>query len=141
MRRPSMCGFWSFTCGAIPFLLFTLRVLSFSSLSVLLPRGGLCPASLLPEFRSALFPLRPLARHLMPVVPFGGIFAAGSLNVHCAGYYPAFFFLGSFRAIQLPAHSAIRQPLADVPASLLPPQGKNRGFKHSKGGDKGVIRG
>ena len=56
----------------------------------LLPRGVLRPASLLPEFRSALFPLRPLARHLMPVVPFGGIFAAGSLNVHCAGFYPAY---------------------------------------------------
>ena len=109
-----MCGFWSFTCGAIPFLLFTLRVLSFSSLSVLLPRGVLCPASLLPEFRSALFPLRPLARHLMPVVPFGGIFAAGSLNVHCAaflnvhcaGYYPAFFSAPPQTTIRLPSVSS-----------------------------------
>ena len=144
----------------------------------LLPRGVLCPTSLLPELRSALFPLCPLARHLMPVVPFGGIFAAGSLNVHCAGfspaffvhragYYPAFFvhcagfypafFVYCVRIVSghgfaaiplsplplrrlgvfsyLPLHSSIRQPLADVPASLLPPQGKNRLFKHLKGGD------
>ena len=39
------------------------------------------------------------------------------------------------------SHSAIRLPLADVPASLLPLQEKNRGLKHSKGGDKGVIKG
>ena len=106
-----MCGFGAFTCGAIPFLLFTLRV--FCSALRFRPsvRVVLCPASVLPEFRSALFLLRPLARHLMPVVLFGGIFAAVFLNVHCAGYYPAFFFCSPQTTIRLPSvSSSFRHP-------------------------------
>ena len=123
MRRASMCGFRAFTCGAIPFLLFTLRVFCSALLFRPSVRVVLCPASLLPEFRSALFLLRPLARHLMPVVPFGGILppfkffycadcqsvffrfvhCAAFLNVHCAGYHLAFFSAPPQTTIRLPS--------------------------------------